>query len=308
MRMNSNALARASMRLLAAGVALAGVACVSPDTFTRDGGDQPGGEGGGPGPGAGGGPANGSGGSNGGAGSNGAGGRVVSGAGGTVVTGSGGRTGSGGTTGSGGSTVVGPTPNLMDDFESGNVADRYFWDSPTSTVLNPSGTPCGDWAVVLDGSTTNHMFSQRATCSGPSWAAGGNTTWTNMRIQAKVKFPAGATPTTRIMLGVRFASDRDQLYIEYTNDGKLKIRQKIGAGGAPSDVSNTTKVAVTNDTWVTVGLSVSGSTINAYLGADPTAPPVITATAASTAMPMGGIAFGTTGGPASFDDILVTAP
>jgi hypothetical protein len=127
-----------------------------------------------------------------------------------------------------------------------------------------------------------------------------------MRLQARVMFPAGSTTTTRIMIGVRFGSDRDQIYIEYTNDGKLKIRQKVAAGGSPSDVSNTTKVPVPAGQWVTVGLSVSGSTINAYLGTDRTAPPVITATAVG--LPSGGIAIGTTGGPASFDDVLVTPP
>ncbi len=292
-----------SVSVLAAGLALVGAACVSPDVFYRDGG--PAGEGGAPGPGAGGSSVNGSGGSNGAAGSTGAGGNVVTGAGGHVVTGAGGTivTSAGGRTGTAGATggVL-----LMDDFETGNVGDRYFWDGPGLTRLNPSGTPCGDWAVVADGTTTNHMFSQRAVCSGPSWAAGGDGGWTDMRIQAKVQFPAGATTTTRIMLGVRFGSDRDQFYIEYTNDGKLKIRQKLSAGGAPSDVSNTTKVAVPSGQWVTIGLSVKGNTINAYLGADPTAPPVVTTTGVS--LVMGGIAFGTTGGPASFDDIVVTAP
>jgi hypothetical protein len=289
----------ASVSVLAAGLALAGAACVSPDVFSRDGGDPiGGGEGGAPGPGAGGGPANGSG------GSSGAGGHVVTGSGGTTVTGAGGRVGSGGSTGSGG---LGMAANYSDNFEIGDVADRYFWDSPTSTRLNPSSTPgCGDWAVVADGTTTNHMFSQRAVCSGPSWAAGGNGAWTDMRLQAKVQFPAGATTSTRIMLGVRFGSDRDQIYIEYTNDGKLKIRQKIAAGGAPSDTSISTKVTVPSGQWVTVALSVSGNTINAYLGEDRAAPPVITATAVG--LPTGGIAFGTTGGPASFDDILVTPP
>jgi hypothetical protein len=311
--MNLRARAGITVTMLAGSLALASVACVSPDVFLRDAGDQPGGEGGGPG--TGGGIGSGSGGSSGSAGSNGAGGKTTTGTGGHVTTGAGGSvvTGAGGSvvTGSGGRPgTAGASGGVlfMDGFETGTVGDRYFWDAPNMTNLNPSSTPCGDWAVVLDGTTTNHMFSQRATCSGPSWAAGGDSGWADMRIQAKVKFPAGSTTSTRIMLGVRFASDRDQLYIEYTNDGKLKIRQKVAAGGAPSDVSNTTKVAVTNDTWVTVGLSVSGSTINAYLGADPSAPPVITAVAASTAMPKGGIAFGTTGGPASFDDILVTTP
>src|SRR5260221_10608773 len=102
MPMNADARSRASVKLLAAGLALAGVACVSPDVFIRDGGEQPGGEGGASGPGAGGGPANGSGGSNGGAGSNGAGGHVTTGAGGNGVTGSGGATASRGARGAGG--------------------------------------------------------------------------------------------------------------------------------------------------------------------------------------------------------------
>jgi hypothetical protein len=285
--------------MLAVGLAFASGACVSPDTFNRDGsvdegtgGTVGGGTGGTSGPGSGGAP--------GAAGSNGTGGHV-GGAGGTTTT-----VGVGGHTGFGGS-IVGPTANFMEDFESPGIADRWFWDSDTGSMLNPSSTSCGQWAVATDGATTNHMFSQSEACSGPSWAAAGNSGWTDMRLQARVMFPPGSTTSSpRIMIGVRFASDRDQIYIEYTMDGKLKIRQKIAAGGAPSDTSNTTKVAVPVGQWVTVGLSVSGSTINAYLGDDRTAPPVITATAVG--LPAGGIAIGTTAGTASFDDVLVTPP
>ncbi len=285
--------------ILALGLALAGGACVSPDTFVRDNDAGTGAGVGGATQGSGGnGPSGNGGSSTGTAGSNGTGGHTTAGAGGTTG-------GVGGHTGSGGS-IVGPTSNFMEDFESPGIADRWFWDSDTGSVLNPSSTSCGQWAVAADGATTNHMFSQAEACSGPSWAAAGNSGWTDMRLQARVMFPVGSTTSTRIMIGVRFASDRDQIYIEYTNDGKLKIRQKVAAGGAPSDTSNTTKVAVPAGQWVTVGLSVSGSTINAYLGADRTAPPVITATAVG--LPAGGIAIGTTGGAASFDDVLVTPP
>ncbi len=304
MPMNSSALARALVKLLGVGLALAGAACVSPDTFTRDGGDQPpGGEGGGPGPGAGGGPANGSGGSNGGAGSTGAGGHVITGAGGTVVTGSGGRTGSGGTTGSGGATVIGPTANYMDGFETGNVTDR--WIAPQSS----DSTPCGTWAVAPETTgSTNHVYSQTSTActsSNPSWAAGGNTSWTDMRLQVRVRFDSGATTSTKITIAVRYNDPKNAYFIEFTNDGKLKVRERTTS--STTDVNSfSSKVAVATGAWTTLALSIKGSAINAYLGADPTAVAVVTGTA--TGQTAGGIAIGVSDGTASFDDVLVTPP
>ena len=63
-------------------------------------------------------------------------------------------------------------------------------------------------------------------------------------------------------------------------------------------------VPVPAGTWSTIGLSIKGSTINAYIGTDPTAAPVVTGTA--TGQTAGGIAIGIADGTASFDDVLVT--
>jgi len=306
MRMNSSALARGSVKLLAVGLALAGVACVSPDTFNRDAGDQPpGGEGGGPGPGGGGGPATGSGGSNGAGGSNsGAGGHVTTGAGGTVVTGSGGRTGSGGAVGGGGATTV---ANYMDGFENNDIA--MHWGAPQSGDT----PPCGTWSVIPETTgSTNHVYSQTSTActsSNPTYAAGGLVIWTDMRLQVRVKFGPDATSSTKIIIAVRYNGPKDLYWLEFTLDGNVKIRTRTTSGSSAdvgSGIPSKMRVAVVAGAWTTLGLSISGSTINAYLGADPTAAPVVTGTAAGQTS--GGIALGVLQGTASFDDVLVTPP
>jgi hypothetical protein len=289
-----------SVTVLAAGLALASAACVSPDVFLRDGGDQPGSEGGGSGTAG----ATGTGGSgNGTAGANGTGGHTTTGAGGTVVTGTGGRTGTAGATGSGGAIVTGPTANLMDGFETGDVTQR--WIAPQSS----DSTPCGTWAVVADGAT-NHVYSQTSTActsSNPSWAAGGSTEWVDMRLQVRVRFDASATTSTKITIGVRYNDPKDVYFIEYTNDGRIKIRERTTSSttDVASNASNA-RIPVPNGTWSTIGLGIKGTTISAYLGTDPTAAPVLTGTAAGQVK--GGIAIGVADGTASFDDVLVTPP
>jgi len=286
-----------SLTVLAAGMALASAACVSPDVFLRDGGDQPGSEGGGSGTAG----ESGSGGSKGTAGSNGAGGHITTGAGGTAVTGTGGRTGTAGAPGSGGTTVIGPSANLMDNFETGDVTQR--WIAPQSS----DSTPCGTWAVVADGAT-NHVYAQTSTActsSNPSWAAGGSTDWVDMRLQVRVRFDATATTSTKITIGVRYNDPKDVYFIEYTNDGRIKIRERTTS--ITTDVASNTsnsRIPVPNGTWSTIGLGIKGSTISAYLGTDPTAAPVLTGTAAGQVK--GGIAIGVADGTASFDDVLVT--
>jgi hypothetical protein len=293
----------ASVTVLAAGLALASAACVSPDVFLRDAGDQPGAEGGGTG--TAGATGAGSGGSgNGTAGSKGSGGHITTGAGGTVVTGSGGRTGTAGATGTGGAVVIGPTANYMDGFETGDVNQR--WLAPQSS----DSTPCGTWTVAADGAT-NHVYSQTSTActsSNPSLAAGGNTSWTDMRLQVRVRFDSvPSTSGTKITIAVRYNDPKNMYFIEYTSDGKIKIRERTSSSTTDvNSLASKMAVPVPVGTWSTIGLGIKGSTINAYLGTDPTAAPVVTGTAAGQTA--GGIAIGIADGTASFDDVLVTPP
>jgi hypothetical protein len=292
--------AHASPWLLVVTLSLAAAgACVSPDSFVRTDAAPGGGTGGDAVTGGGGGP--GAGGSPGTAGKPGSGGSPgVAGA-----TGSAGHVGTGGSPGTGG-TVIGPTPNFTDDFEHGN---SWLSDSPTNTQLNPSSSPCGDWAVVTDpGVATNHVFQQRtAACSSsnPSWSANGNISWTDMKLKARVQFGADATTSTKITLGVRFFDDRTNYFIEYPLNGRIKIRSKTASSTTDvNSLASNLAVAVLPGQWVTIALAVSGSTLSVYLNDSPT--PVLTGTA--TVVTAGGIGLGVAQGTALFDDVVVTAP
>jgi Concanavalin A-like lectin/glucanases superfamily len=277
-------LARAATMIGAAVLVVTGGGCVTPQTLMPgDGGDATGGA-------TGGGGAIGQGGTTGG-GSTGLGGATV---------GIGGRTG-----GLGGAIIIGPGVTLTDDFEAGAAR----WIADPDPGLDPSGTPCGNWAVIPDTAlATNHVYQQPTNCSNPSWAANGSTEWIDMKLQARVRFDTGSTTSTKITLAVRFTNDRNQYYIEFSTDGKLKIRAKVEAGGGSSDINDvsSTRVPVPIGQWVTVTLAISGTTASVYLGDNPAAPPVITGPVAGLAK--GGIAIGVQQGAASFDDIRVTPP
>ena len=131
-----------------------------------------------------------------------------------------------------------------------------------------------------------------------------------MRLQARVQFGAGATTSTKITLGVRFADDRSHIFLEYYTTGNMKLRVRDAASGSTTDLVTTpasvTRVPVTAGQWITLGLGISGSAVSAYLGTDRAAAPVLTAT---TSVPVqGGVGVGVGQGTALFDDILVTAP
>jgi hypothetical protein len=314
MRMPTN-VDRLARAILIAGVSAAGLgsgaACVSPDTFLRtdDGGA---GTGGNMGVDSGGAPGVGGmavvspmGGRSGGAGQTG-------GLGGAAGGSLGGRPGLGGATGQGGAGG-GVAANLSDDFESTTpITDR--WIAPQSgDVDSATGIACGDWAVIPEGTTTNHIYAQRSTTcttSNPTWAAGGRTAWTDMRLQARVQFTTGSTSSSIITLGVRYKDPKDQYVLQYTMDGKIKVRARTMS--STTDLTTVpaanVKVPAVIGQWVTLGLSVSGSTVNVYVGTDRTAPPVLTATSTTAGLDMGGVAIGVSNGTAAFDDILVTPP
>ena len=294
-----------SIWLLPACLSIVAGACVSPDSFIRtDGGPEPGDpSGAGGGSARGGASGAGTGGKTTGSGS---GGSPASGAGG-AIGGLGGRPGIGGTTGAAGSSVIGPAANFTDNFENNDIA--LHWLAPqNNTTLSGTNTPCGTWGVAADGAT-NHVYQQSSTActdSNPSWAAGGAVTWTNMRLQVKVRFAPGASNTT-ITIAVRYNNPKDLYWVEFKNNGGLKIRTRTLTGSAVdvgSPLASNMRVAVPDGQWTTIGLSISGTTINAYLGDNPAAPPVLTGTASGQVS--GGIAIGVATGTASFDDVVVT--
>jgi hypothetical protein len=269
---------------------LGGAACVSPSTGGPevDSGNVVG-TGGQSGPGSGGSTGAGQGGSTDGLGGRGVGGNSNPG-------GQGGAPGVGGRISGVGGTIVGPGANFTDDFETGDVNMR--WLAPQSN----DSTPCGAWSVVAEGA--NHLYQQSGTCSNPSFAAGGSTDWVDMRLQVKVRF--GASTSTVITIAVRYNSPKDLYWIEFTNDGRMKIRTRTATGSSVdvATIASNARVPVPANTWVTIGLGISGSTVSAYLGENRAAPPVLTGPASGQVK--GGIGIGSSDGLASFDDVLVT--
>jgi hypothetical protein len=277
--------------IAAAGLALLGGACVSPDTFAReaDAGDV--GTGGQAGPGSGGSTGAGQGGS-----ASGQGGRGVGG-----TTGIGGRVGGGGS-GVGGTIVTGPGANLTETFEPPGVTQR--WLAPQSS----DSTPCGAWSVVAEG--TNHVYQQTSTActsSNPSWAAGGSVDWVDMRLKVKVRFEAATSANATITIAVRYLNPKDLYWLEFSNDGRLKIRTRTlnTSSVDVATLASNMRVSVPDGQWTTIGLSISGTTVSAYLGDNPAAPS-LTGTAGGQVK--GGIAIGVSNGTASFDDVVVTPP
>jgi hypothetical protein len=195
----------------------------------------------------------GSGGSSGGsaAGTTGAAGTVVTGRGGT--TGTAGSTGRGGTTGTGGTSVTGSGGSgailFMDDFETTKTWD---WQGDATH------------AIVADGAT-NHVFELNSTMSKQSVAAYAPTGATaDHSIEARVKVLSwnGSSSSYIAALCARLGSASSFYYLAIqSNDGKLKIKYNNGSN---SSIGTSLDGGFALNTWITLKLSVVGSTLTAY--------------------------------------------
>jgi pectate disaccharide-lyase len=194
--------------------------------------------------------ATGSGGSSGGsaAGTTGAAGTVATGRGGTTgMAGRGGTTGTAGTgvTGGGGSGAI----LFMDDFETGKT-----WDWAGDATH----------AVVADGAT-NHVFELNSMMSKQSLAAYTPTGATaDHSIEARVKVLSwnGSSSSYVAALCVRLSGPASFYYLAIqSNDGKLKIKYNNGSN---SSIGTSLDGQFAVNTWITLKLSVVGSTLTAY--------------------------------------------
>lgn len=219
----------------------------------------------------------------------------------TTVTGTGGANNTGGSLGnptSGGSRAMGGSMVLStiasialpytDDFESGNPNMWINWNSSTSAL--------GSWAVAADG--TNHVLQQSNSGSSATYDVGGDVKWTDQKFSVKVRW---GNTGTYIYVSARFNNPDGYYYFQAVPGSKPKLR--VRNGGSTTDVcAGTANFAGVAGTWYTVTVTAQGSTISVDI--DGTA----ICSGSSTAIAAGGIAVGTDGGPAAFDDVSVTAP
>ncbi len=180
-----------------------------------------------------------------------------------------------------------PLP-YADDFEDGNLSMWMLWNSSTSAL--------GSWAIGADG--TNHVLQQTNSGSSATYDVGGDVAWADQKFAVKARW---STTSTVIYVSVRFNSPDGYYYLQVTPGSKPKIRARIS--GSTTDVcAGTVNFSGVAGTWYTVTLTAQGSTISADIDGTPIC------SGASTAILAGGIAVGTDGGPAAFDNVTVTAP
>jgi hypothetical protein len=202
-------------------------------------------------------------------------------------------TGQGGTANTGGSshTVVTGIPlPYTDDFEDGSTAAWLPWNSSSSAL--------GSWAIAVDGTTTNHVLQQSNSGSSATWFVGGDVNWKDQILSVKARW---ADTSTYIYASVRFNNTDGYYYLQAVPGSKPKIR--VRNSGSTTDVcAGTTNFAGTVGTWYTISVTAQGSTISAAIDG------AAVCSATNTAIANGGIAVGTDGGQAAFDDVNVTSP
>jgi len=212
---------------------------------------------------------------------------------------SGGATSTGGVTAKGGASSV-TTPGstlLSDDFEDRDASDWYAAD------MN------GTRGVSLQDASYAYVM----TATDKALSVGGNVTWTDQKLEAKVKFLEAANSPV-IYLMARWAEAKSYIVIEFrpgtasSPKGDMKLRQTDG--GSTSDLCRYKPASVLPNTWYTIGVSVSGgqgSTATLLFNGEP-----VVADAACTLSKAGpaagGVALGVQNGSAAFDDVRVLVP
>jgi hypothetical protein len=205
------------------------------------------------------------------------------GTGGSATSGAG---GSGGTSGTGGS-VSEPTDSILYDFEAADAANGW----------EPLG---GDWQVMADpDDASNSVYAQVDAGAGKVWLVGGDASWTNFEIEARVKLlEAGGY----VFIGGRFESEDAYYYMYLRDNGKVRVRAFIG--GSTSELGSAATDTFTDiepGAWHTIKLSLQGSTLQAFFANVPAG-----AAVTHSALSAGGIVLGAQDAAVAFDDVTVT--
>jgi hypothetical protein len=189
-----------------------------------------------------------------------------------------------------------PLP-YTDDFEDGND-DDWFADK-----ANAATDAVGDWGVVDDGG--NHVYQAKTAFDDESWTVGGDRNWTDVRIEARVRFDSESSEGDgMIYLAGRWApGDRDYYWVEFRSTGKPKVRRKTDGSSADIVTLDIDEIVAGLGTWHTLALTLKGAEATLELDG------MVLGTGTDSAPLMrGGIALGTRDCVASFDDVKVVVP
>jgi hypothetical protein len=165
----------------------------------------------------------------------------------------------------------------------------------------------GPWDLsnVSDGSGTNTVFGPTAAVAGIAFVPGGS--WQDMTVEARVMVTSfdQATSTNRVLLYARYQDSQHFYAVALRGDGKLALRRNAAAFGTVASV------ALDENHWHTLKLSVSGSADNVVVEGSLDGTLLVTAMDSSDAQAsdLGTVGVGVYGGAlAVFDDIHVSSP
>ncbi|MEV0326792.1 LamG-like jellyroll fold domain-containing protein [Micromonospora echinospora] len=151
----------------------------------------------------------------------------------------------------------------------------------------------GDWTVVADGSKA---LQQTDTGTDRARQFAGSTSWTDYSVQGRVKplaFGSGGVAA----LASRAAGSTKMYRLALTGTNRVELQYMNGS--AITVLASVSRPVATN-TWYTLRLDTTGSTVSGYLDG------TLVGTATSTAIPAGRVGLFTGYASARFDDITVT--
>jgi pectate lyase len=167
---------------------------------------------------------------------------------------------------------------FADDFEDGN-----------STGWTTSG---GTWSVVTDGS---RVLRQSGT-SADARARAGSTTWINYTVTARVKLTAVNGTNRFAAVLARVQSNTSYYYLALRTNNTVELKKLVGGS---STTLATAPVTVTLNTWYTLSLTASGSTLTGRVDAG------VPLTATDSQFATGQVGLATFNAAANVDDVLV---
>ncbi|MCW6005250.1 DUF1080 domain-containing protein, partial [Micromonospora sp. CPCC 205371] len=173
------------------------------------------------------------------------------------------------------------------------AAATVFSDDFNDSNANGWTTSGGSWSVVNDGTPT---YQQGGT-SSDARARAGSTSWTNYTVTTRVK-PTAVNGSNRfVAVLARAQSATSYYYLALRSNNTVELKKLVNGS---STTFATASVTFTLNTWYTLSLEVSGSTLRGTVnGGTPL-------TATDTQFSSGQIGVATFNASARFDDVLVT--
>src|SRR5262249_44151006 len=152
-----------------------------------------------------------------------------------------------------------------------------------------------DWSVIADGSM---VYEQGTQTSDLRVNATGDSHWTNVSVEVKVKPLSFASGSSSDMIGIyaRFFDLNDWYALTLRGDGRLAMRRC--ANGSDNQVGSSVDVMGTVGTWYKIKFEVVGSTLNAYVD------DMLVVSETESSLASGGIGLGGVNYTAEFDDVV----